>query len=223
MPEVAALVPMRAHSERVPGKNLRPLGQGGKPLFHYVLATLSEAESIGSIWIDTDSPEIAEGASKEFGAHVIERPQHLRGDMVSMNDILLHDITIVDADLYLQTHSTNPFLKAETIDRAVEAFLSPGDHDSLFSVTRCYERYWTAEGRPVNHDPERLIRTQDLPPFYRENSCIYIFTAELLRRRGTRIGERPILFEIASEEALDIDEHWDFRLAELIIEAQKRH
>ncbi len=216
MDGVVALVPMKAHSERVPDKNIRPLG--GVPLFHHILRSLAACDAVGRIVVDTDSEIIADEAAARFGATVIERPAELRGDLVSTNRILAHDVTVVDADLYLQTHCTNPFLTPATIEAAIERLRNSADHDSLFSVTRVFKRYWTPDGKPVNHDPKVLVRTQDLPPFYEENSNIYMFARDLILSRGTRIGERPILFEMDPAEAFDIDDEMDFRMAELLLE-----
>ena len=92
----------------------------------------------------------------------------------------------------------------------------PQPFDSLFSVTRIQTRLWDSSGRAVNHDPAVLLRTQDLPPLYEENSCLYIFTRSTLESRHNRIGERPLMFEIDRLEAWDIDEESDFRIAELL-------
>ena len=128
------------------------------------------------------------------------------------------------ADFYLQTHSTNPLLTSETVDRAIEMFLSAyPQHDSLFSVTRIQARLWDAKGEAMNHDPNVLLRTQDLPAVYEENSCMYLFTRKVLERRRNRIGERPMMFEIDRREAADIDEEIDFRLAEMMyLDARRR-
>jgi len=110
----AALVPMRHHSQRVPGKNYRPLA--GKPLFHHILETLLAVPEIETVIVDTDSDPVMDGVSRSFPAvKLIQRPEHLRADDVPMNEILLHDTAEVQADFYLQTHSTNPLLKAGTM------------------------------------------------------------------------------------------------------------
>ncbi|HEX2981649.1 MAG TPA: acylneuraminate cytidylyltransferase family protein, partial [Anaerolineaceae bacterium] len=148
----------------------------------------------------------------------LQRPEHLRADTIPMNEILLHDTAQVPADFYLQTHSTNPLLRTETISRAIHTFL--GDypaHDSLFSVTRLQTRLYSADGKPLNHDPNVLLRTQDLPPIYEENSCIYLFTREKLAARRNRLGERPLLFEIDPAEAWDIDDELDFEVTECLM------
>jgi CMP-N-acetylneuraminic acid synthetase len=218
---IAALVPMRHVSVRVPGKNYRLLS--GKPLYYYILETLQSCPEIGQIAVDTDSPEISTGIRKNFpGVQVIDRPANLRADTVPMNEVLLHDTAHVKADFYLQTHSTNPLLRAETVSRAIKTFhdMYPA-YDSLFSVTRVQRRLWDALTRPINHNPSILLRTQDLPPVFEENSCLYIFTRETLVARRNRLGERPYMFEMDAVEALDIDDEMDFRLAEFLM-AERR-
>ena len=214
---IVALVPMRHHSERVPGKNYRPIA--GKPLFHHILDTLLQVPELTRIAVDTDSPTITESLRKDYPQVVIiERPEHLRADTIAMNEVLLHSTSCLPADLYLQTHSTNPLLRPQTISNAVQALVSQyPSYDSLFSVTRKQIRLWDQLGRPVNHNPAILLRTQDLPPIYEENSCMYIFTRQTLEQRRNRLGERPYMFEIPASEAWDIDEELDFSIAEMIL------
>ena len=217
---IVALVPMRHHSERVPGKNYRPLA--GKPLFHHILDTLLLCPEINRIAVDTDSPPIIESLSKDYPqVSIIERPEHLRADTMPMNEVLLHDTAQLPADLYLQTHSTNPLLRPQTISRAIQSLLEQiPAYDSLFSVTRLQTRLWDQLGRAVNHNPAILLRTQDLPPVYEENSCIYLFTRQILEIRRNRLGERPMFFEIPASEAWDIDEELDFLIADLLVKQQ---
>lgn len=214
---IVALVPLRHHSQRVPGKNYRLLA--GKPLFHHILGVLLAVPEISEILVDTDSDPVMEGLRRHFPqVTVIERPGHLRADDVPMNDILIHDTARAQADFYLQTHSTNPLLKPQTISRAIQALLSDYPaHDSLFSVTRLQTRLYDESGRAINHDPTVLIQTQDLPPVYEENSCLYIFTRENLIKRHHRIGETPMMFEIDADEAWDIDEELDFAITDFLL------
>ncbi|MFH0880098.1 MAG: acylneuraminate cytidylyltransferase family protein [Lentisphaerota bacterium] len=213
---ITALVPMRHHSERVPGKNYRLFA--GKPLYHQILETLLQCPAISRIVIDTDSPFILEDCAKHFPAvRLVERPAHLRDGSIPMNTILLHDMSLEPSDYYLQTHSTNPLLRTETISRALEIYQSDRDRfDSLFSVTALHTRLWDRQGHPLNHDPSVLLRTQDLPPVYEENSCLYFFSRALLEKTGNRIGARPLLFEVSAAEAWDIDEELDFTIAEFL-------
>ncbi|MBI3159538.1 MAG: acylneuraminate cytidylyltransferase family protein [Chloroflexi bacterium] len=217
-----ALVPMRHSSERVPGKNYRPLA--GRPLYQHILESLLACPEIAQVVVDTDSPVILEGLEKGYPQVArLVRPEHLRDGLIPMNDILLHDTAAFPSDYYLQTHSTNPLLRTGTISRAIQTFLARRtEYDSLFSVTRLQTRLYDAAGRAMNHNPAELLRTQDLPPIYEENSCIYIFTRENLVARNHRLGERPLMLEIPRQEAVDIDEELDFRVAEFMMQERMK-
>ena len=215
--KIVALIPIRHHSQRVPGKNYRPLA--GKPLFHHILSTLLACPEISQVVVDTDSPPVMEGLRQHFpSVHILERPEALRADTVPMNEILMYDTSQVEADLYLQTHTTNPLLRQDTVSRAIQTLLDryPA-YDSLFSVTRLQTRLWDQLGRAINHNPAILLQTQDLPPVYEENSCMYIFNRETLLKRRNRLGERPLMFEIEAAEAWDIDEELDFAITDFLM------
>ena len=218
MTKFVALVPMRHHSQRVPGKNYRPLM--GRPLYQHILGTLLSVPEISTVVVDTDSEPVMDGLRRDFPQVVLlPRPDHLRADTIPMNEILLYDTSQVQADFYLQTHSTNPLLRPQTISKAIQTFLADYPaHDSLFSVTRWQTRLYDQYGHALNHDPNILLQTQDLPPVYEENSCIYIFTRANLERRRNRLGERPYMFEITSDEAWDIDEELDFAITDFLMQ-----
>lgn len=212
---------MRHHSQRVPGKNYRPLA--GKPLFQHILETLRTVPEIDTVIVDTDSEPVMDGVRRLFpDVKLIARPEHLRADDIPMNDILLYDTAQVQADFYLQTHSTNPLLKAETISRGIQSLISNyPKYDSLFSVTRLQTRLYWQDGRAINHNPLELLQTQDLPPVYEENSCIYVFTRKNLERKKHRIGDSPLMFEINADEAWDIDEELDFEIADFLMKKRQ--
>lgn len=214
--KVTALVPIKDHSERVSRKNFRSFC--GKPLYHHILHCLDQTYAIDEIVINTDSAEIileAPKLSPKIKVH--ERPEELRGDCVSTNKLFAYDLEHTDADLYVQTHVTNPLLKPETIARAIRTFLENEEKcDSLFSVNEWHTRFYDAQGRALNHDPQVLLRTQDLPPVYEENSCLYIFRKAVFAQQQRRIGEHPYLLPIDRIEASDIDDEYSFRLAELL-------
>jgi CMP-N-acetylneuraminic acid synthetase len=217
MSRIVALVPMRHHSQRVPGKNYRPLA--GKPLYQHIIETLIAVPEITAIMVDTDSEPVLEGLQRDFPqVKLIERPETLRAPEIPMNEILAHDTAQIEADFYIQTHSTNPLLKAETLSAAIALFLSKHPaFDSMFSVTRLQTRLWDSLTRPINHNPAILLQTQDLPPVYEENSCFYLFTRQNLLARRNRMGERPLMYEIPRLEAVDIDEEADFEIADLLM------
>jgi CMP-N-acetylneuraminic acid synthetase len=186
--------------------------------------TLLSVPEISTVVVDTDSDPIMDGLRRDFPQVVIlPRPEHLRDDAIPMNEILLYDTSRVPADYYLQTHSTNPLLRPETISKSVQTFLADYPaHDSLFSVTRLQTRLYDQHGQALNHDPDILLQTQNLPPVYEENSCIYIFTRENLERRRNRLGKRPLMFEMDADEAWDIDEELDFTITDFLLQQRMK-
>jgi CMP-N-acetylneuraminic acid synthetase len=206
---------MKAHSERVRGKNFREFN--GRPLFCWILDTLLSVPEVDRIVINTDARgTLAEhGLTESKKILIRDRKPELCGDLVSMNRIIEDDVAAVDANIYLMTHTTNPLLSAGTIRRALNAFKSAageGHTDSLFTVNKVQTRFYRTDGSAVNHDPDHLIRTQDLEPWYEENSNLYIFTRDSFAKTGARIGAQPLLFESPRFESIDIDgpEDWDF-------------
>ena len=216
--KITALLPMKGTSERVPNKNLKDFN--GSPLYSVVLNTLLNCSLIDKVVINTDSQLIKDDITKNFNSNVIviDRPENICGNYVSMNKIIEHDISQFPASIYLQTHSTNPLLKSETITKALEKMLNVTDEpkaDSIFSVTRTQKRFYTEDCLPMNHDPNMLV-TQHLKPIFEENSCFYIFTKESFTKNNSRIGSNPFMYEIDKIEATDIDEPEDFKIAEIL-------
>lgn len=215
---VIALLPMKANSERIKGKNFRDFN--GKPLFRWVLDTLLSVSDIDKIIINTDARSILadNGFVSSKRIEIRDRPEEICGDFVSMNQVIADDVCNVNSDIYLMTHTTNPLVSTTTISRAVNQFseaLEKGIADSLFSVDKIQTRFYREDCSPVNHNPSYLIRTQDLEPWYEENSNLYLFTRDSFRKTNARIGERPMMFETPKYESIDIDtpEDWDFALA----------
>jgi len=217
--KTVALLPMKGHSERVPGKNFKLLA--GKPLFRWILDELLATEFIDTVVINTDAREILAEHGLVDGPRILirDRRPEICGDLVSMNLVLADDVAAVPADVYVMTHTTNPLLCTSTIETAFQRFndaVAVGEADSLFSV-RCFQtRFYRLDGTPVNHDPDNLIRTQDIDPWFEENSNLYIFTPSSFAATGARIGVRPLLFETPKLESVDIDDETDWQLAELL-------
>ncbi len=218
-----ALLPMKAHSSRVPGKNFRDLH--GRPLYAWILNTLLELPFIDHVLINTDARAKLNAAGlKESNRVVIkDRPTRLCGDDVSMNLVLQDDLASHPAENYLMTHTTNPLLKATSLQTAWEDYLVAvkDGYDSLFSVTRHQTRFYTRDAQPINHDPANLLPTQDLEPWFEENSCFYFFSQQSFASSGARIGQRPKLYEIGAHEAIDIDEWEDWYLADGLLTSRR--
>lgn len=216
--DLVALLPMKANSERVKGKNFREFA--GKPLFKWMLDALVEVNEIDCIIINTDARHILEanGLKECSRIRIRERKSELCGDFVSMNKIIEDDILNVESGDYLMTHTTNPLISPQTIRSAITEYKegTAKGKDSLFSVNRYQTRFYKKNGTPINHDPDNLIRTQDLEPWYEENSNLYLFSKDSFFSANARIGAKPILFETPTTESQDIDNKIDWRTAEIL-------
>jgi CMP-N-acetylneuraminic acid synthetase len=214
--KVTALIPIKEHSERVKNKNFKDFS--GKPLYHHILETLENTYAVDKVIINTDSHVVANEAPQLFRkVKIHQRPKELLGDFVSVNKIIAFDLEHSESDIYLQTHATNPLLKSETIADALKEFIDKEDtYDSVFSVNQFQSRFYDKEGKAINHNPNELIRTQDLDPMYEENSNFYIFTKNSFSINGKRIGVNPLLYPMSKMESIDIDDQFSFHLAEIL-------
>jgi CMP-N-acetylneuraminic acid synthetase len=210
---------MKAHSARVSGKNFRVFS--GKPLFRWILDALLSLPEIDKVVINTDARSILaqNGLAETDRVLIRDRKPEICGDLVSMNLVLADDVSAIDSAAYLMTHTTNPLLGAGTIRAALKAYresMAAGICDSLFTVNRLQTRFYRADGSPVNHDPNNLIRTQDLEPWYEENSNLYIFNRASFGATHARIGQKPMMFETPKAESADIDDQEAWNVAEAI-------
>lgn len=221
---VSALVPMKGHSERVSSKNTRILGDA--PLFYHILRSLGQAKQVYEILVDTDSEKIKNLIRKDFPrVTVIDRPAELTGDKVPMTAIVENDCGFVKTRHFLQAHATSPFIKPETIDAAIKAYFKgiSGGFDSVMAVNRFQTRFYDRNKKPINHNPDIMLPSQDMPVIYEDCSSFYINSVERLLKSKKRVGENPIFFEISKLESADIDTEEDFTLCEAIYEFLKKN
>lgn len=217
-----ALLPMKAHSARVSGKNFRSFA--GKPLFRWILDTLLSIGEVDKVVINTDARDIlaANGLVEADRVIIRDRKPELCGDFTSMNLVLADDVAAIDSEAYLMTHTTNPLLGADTIRGALAAYragVAAGTCDSLFTVNKFQTRFYRADVSAVNHDPKNLIRTQDLEPWFEENSNLYLFNRASFAATKARIGGKPMLFETPRRESADIDDQEGWNIAETMAKA----
>lgn len=222
--KTVALLPMKANSERVKGKNFKEFC--GKPLFRWVLDNLLAEPRIDLVVINTDARSILleNGLVESDRVIIRDRPNEICGDMVSMNFVIENDVTNIDADTYLMTHTTNPLLSLSSINRAMDEYETglKNGFDSLFTVNKIQTRFYDENAKAINHDPDNLIRTQDLPPWFEENSNLYIFSKESFKKTKARIGKNPQMMVTEPFEATDIDTPADWELAEVLVEYYRK-
>lgn len=212
--KVIALLPMKANSTRVPGKNFKDFC--GKPLFKWILDALLAVDEIDHVVINTDARDIliANGLKESERVVIRQRKPEICGDEVSMNVVLGDDVENLEADIYLMTHTTNPLLSSDTIRRALRQYnlaLDAGTADSLFTVNKIQTRFYTGNCEAINHDPDNLIPTQNLEPWYEENSNLYLFNRDSFSSTDARIGSNPTMMVSPALECSDIDtpDDWD--------------
>ena len=214
---IVALLPMKANSDRVKGKNFRAFN--GKPLFRWILETLLAVPEIDEVVINTDARQILADNGLVDGPRIRirERKPEICGDFVSMNLVLADDVANVPADVYLMTHTTNPLLSLESVRGTLAMFeqaLADGSADSVFTVNQFQTRFYRADASAINHDPDNLIRTQDLEPWFEENSNLYAFTAQSFASTKARIGRKPKMYVMGRTESVDIDDAESWQMAE---------
>ena len=209
----ACFIPIKANSERVPGKNLRILN--GKKLYQYICEHVKEANVFDDVYIDTNSNEVAEYAV-QMGFKVIERKPELAQNTANGNDLLVyHFLQCPDYDYYFQLFATAPYMQPETIRACFEKLTSSIEYDSCFTATEEHSFYWYA-GSPMNYRPGILPRSQDMLPVYEETTGLYGITKASLDKYRCRIGRKPYIHVVNKFEAVDINTEEDLRIAEYV-------
>ena len=215
--KITALMPIKHDSQRVSKKNFRLFN--GKPLFHHMMEKLDQCEAIDEILINTDAIEVVEyiNSSPSNKFKLIERPNHLLGDDINMNQLITYDIGFTSSEHFFQTHCTNPLVKLETIEKSIEMYFDSLDqYDTMFSVDVIQKRGYTEDFKPLNHHPDELIPTQDLSPILVENSNFFLFSRSTFLKYNHRVGKTPYLYPVNKLESLDIDYEEEFLIAELV-------
>lgn len=213
--KTVAFVPIKLNNERLPGKNIKPF-TNGKPLVHYIFQTLMSVKEIDEIYVYCSSEEIVKYVPS--GVIFLKRDPYLDLSTTSFNEVLITFAEKVDADVYILTHATAPFISADSFKKGILAVKS-GNYDSALSVEKMQEFMWK-NNKPFNYDPVRIPRTQDLEPFFIETCGMYIYTKAVISEKHRRIGDNPYLVEVDKVESTDINNPEDFLLADAIFNSQ---
>lgn len=206
-----AIVPMKLNNRRLPQKNTKSF-TNGKPLCYYILSTLISVRGVDEVYVYCSNPDIQEFIPE--GVKYLQRSTSLDQDSTKMNEVLQCFAKDVPADIYVMTHTTAPFIKAESIEKGLNAVLS-GEYDSSFAAKKLQDFLWK-DKVPFNYELNNIPRTQDLPPLYEETSGFYIYKAEVITKLNRRIGDKPYIVEVGEIESTDIDEPEDFAIADAI-------
>lgn len=209
--KIVAFVPIKMNNERLPGKNVKAF-DNGKPLISYILGTLKQVKGLDGIYVYCSNEKICDYIPD--GVQFLEREPYLDLSTTSFNEVLSTFVEKVDADYYILTHATAPFISAATFEKAIEVIKS-GEYDSALTVSELKEFMWK-DNQPINYSPDAIPRTQDLEPYYCETCGMYMFSKELMQKENRRIGHRPYLLSVSKIEALDINEPVDFDICNAV-------
>lgn len=217
MNKIACFIPIKSNSSRVPNKNLRLLGD--KPLYKHALDTVIKSKVFDDIFVDTDSEDVKKYCI-ENSINIIDRDPKLSKDNANGNDLLKYWVDIKpNYDIYFQVFVTSPFLTIETLNNCVN-IMNKNNNDSVFTVIEDYTWYWF-NNKPVNYDPKLLPRSQDAKPIIKETTSLYAISKNGFKKTKARIGEFPKTYTVGEVESIDIDNKFDFFIAEQIIKNYK--
>lgn len=214
--KTVAFVPIKLNNERFPGKNVKPF-TGGKPLIAYILDTLLAVENCDEKYVYCSSEEICEYLPE--GIKFLKRDPYYDLSSTPFNEVLTSFAKLVEADVYVLTHATAPFMSAQSISLGIDKVAS-GEYDSALAVNKLQEFVWK-DGRPFNYEVENIPRTQDLEPLYTETCGLYVYTRDVILGKNRRIGDRPYLIEVTKIESCDINTQDDFIIADAIFQSMK--
>lgn len=208
--KIAAFATVKLNSQRVPHKNLQPIGS--KPLCYHILNTALKIDKIDNVYVYCSDSEIIKHIPKDVT--FIQRDSWLDGNEIRAKDTYTAFLKDIEADIYIAMCTTSPFTKKETLQHALDKVLNEG-YDSAFSARKMQTFAWY-KGEPINYDLTEVPRTQDMEPVFIETSAFFIFKRELWMNYGRRIGFHPYIQEVDEIEAVDIDTMDDLKFAQIL-------
>lgn len=220
--KVLAYIPARLGSVRVRAKNLRLLNN--RPLLSYAIETLNQATSFSASFVNTESSEIA-AVAKTWGMQAYMRAPNLATSSTKTDEIVYDFLKKNPCDAVALINPTAPFLKTETIDAAVQAFIK-NPSDALFSINTI-KKHCRFKDQWLNVDPTKPSpRTQDLDPISFINFIICIFDSRNAISQYEKNGNflysgNNFFFEIPEEESFDIDYEFEFDIAEAYMKSKE--
>jgi spore coat polysaccharide biosynthesis predicted glycosyltransferase SpsG/CMP-N-acetylneuraminic acid synthetase len=210
------MIPARAGSKTIPKKNLRLLA--GKPLFSYVLETLSTIAEKNQIIVSTDDEEIVELAAPSALIH--HRSASASDDAATLDDTAMEVARYLQKnhganseDVFVTVQPTSPFITPETIQKAVKKQRQK-NVDTVITVKDDRHLRWTKTGNKSIPLYEERVNRQQMQPVFAETGGVISTSIGYLLQHGSRIGKNISLIEVDEREGLDIDNYSDWALAE---------
>jgi N-acylneuraminate cytidylyltransferase len=221
-----AFVFARGGSKGLPGKNIRPLA--GKPLIQYSIETAKQCPSIDEVFVSTDDSEIAEVA-REAGAVVIERPDELGSDTSPEWLSWRHGIEWVEShygqfQYFVSLPATSPLRNVSDVERAIDKLerssadicisVTPASRSPYFNMVKVLD----SETCELVIKPEGAVsRRQDAPDVFDITTVVYVATPAFVKNKESLFSGIVTSVVVPKERAIDIDDIYDFILAEAIV------
>jgi len=219
-----AIVPARAGSKGIKGKNIVPFL--GAPLIGHTLVQAQASEKLDHVFVSTDGEEIAQ-VSREYGVDIIRRPEELAGDQATTESALLHALeeirqNEVSVETVVLLQCTSPLRRAHDIDEAI-SLVKEEEFDSALSCCENHNFLWQGavdDGvEPINYDPQNRARRQDFAMQYQENGSIYVMDVEILDQDECRLGGKIGVHKMPELLSFEIDEPKDLDIVRSMAEA----
>lgn len=208
-----AIITVRSGSQRVKNKNLKPFA--GSSLLEVKIKQMKRIKGVDAVQVNSNSDEMLE-IGRKLGCETFKRDEYYATDMVSTNELRRNAAENIDADIILVTNCTNPLIKDETIEKALEFYKTlPKEYDSLNTAHEVKDFLWL-DGKAYNYDPDHTPRSQDLPNILGLDSALNIISRERMIEISNFVGKHPYLYTISALEATDIDTELDFEVAEYL-------
>jgi CMP-N-acetylneuraminic acid synthetase len=222
--KVICVIPARGGSKGVPRKNIKKLAD--KPLIAYTIEQALQSQYIDRTIVSTEDKEIAD-ISKQYGAEVpFMRPAELAGDQVPTIDVLLHAIKCIEEEKYnfdilVLLHTTAPLRSVKDINSCIE-MLQRTKADNVFSVTEAHRNPYFNMVEINEHGAVKLVKEgsfstrQASPKVYDLNASIYVWWKDILKNEKKTFLAGSKIYVMPKERSIDIDDDWDFRIAEYL-------
>ncbi len=214
--KIVAFIPIKLNNERLPNKNTKSF-TNGEPLCSYILHTLSNSEMIDEIYVFCSDTSISTYLPEKV--NLLIRNKNLDTSSTKVNEICASFAQKIDADIYIMTHVTSPFISLSSIEKGIDAVVNK-EYSSSLSVKKLQDFMWK-DGVPFNYDLENIPRTQDLKPIFLETSGFYIYRKDVILKQNRRVSNNTYLVEVSEVEAIDIDTLEDFELADAVYNYHK--
>jgi len=218
--EVTAIIVARKGSKRIAAKSMLKLA--GETLIARKIRQLKACKNINRVVLGSDSDEMLE-EGKRAGAEIIRRPDYYCDESVaSANEMIGNMCSLINTDIVVWSHCTNPLLSSTTYDNAVQTYLDNlPEYDSLLSVVELKEHLWK-DGKPFNYNPyaKRHTPARELPPLYMQDGGIFIQAHKNMLANSYFFGQKPYLFSIPKEEFCDINDYYDYVYAKSRLEKE---